>query len=141
MTLLLHAVFGLVAVVFGTVEAGWSLAAALGRTPKRIPLWIAPAAVAVQFVFGLLLYPAYRVQVRAADLDRSAPALVQLFDFKEHMAALSLVLIAGAALAARDEKLQPPQERWPAAAMACSAAVFLWLAAIVGFVVTSRHSV
>lgn len=136
MTLLFHAVFGLVAVVFGTVEAGWSLSAALGREPKRIALWVAPAVVAVQFALGLMLYPVYRVQVRAADLDRTAPALVQLFDFKEHMAALALALIFGAALAARERN---PEARWPAAAMSCTAAVFLWLAAIVGFAVAARH--
>ncbi|HUJ25186.1 MAG TPA: hypothetical protein VLW85_04155, partial [Myxococcales bacterium] len=131
--LLAHAVLGFFAVAAGTAQA----ALALIDRPRRDLGWLAAAVVCAQLALGLLLYPAYRLQVRAADLERSAPALVQLFDFKEHMAALSLALIAGAALAGREEQ----KARWPLASLWCTGAAFLWLAAVVGVVVTSRHAV
>lgn len=137
MILLLHAVLGLAAVVAGSLQAAWAVLAARGKPLPRLRPWIAPAVVAAQFILGLALYPAYRVQVRV-DLERTAPALVQLFDFKEHLAALSLALILGAAFASRDTAAEA---RWPAAAMSFAGAAFLWLAAVVGVVVTARHSV
>jgi len=47
--------------------------------------WMASASIVAQALFGLALYPVYRVRVRFADLERSAPAVVQLFDLKEHL--------------------------------------------------------
>src|SRR5438128_1212200 len=63
--------------------------------------WIAPAVVVPQFALGLLLYPTYRVRVRLPDLDKNAPHVAQLFDFKEHLAAVGLALILASALLAR----------------------------------------
>ena len=133
MVLLAHAVLGFFAVAAGTAQAAFALV----QRPRRDLGLLAAAAVFAQVALGLWLYPAYRLQVRAADLERSAPALVQLFDFKEHLAALSLALIAGALLAGREEQ----EARWPLAALWCTGAAFLWLAAVVGVLVTSRHAV
>src|SRR5207237_6574462 len=116
---------------------------ALGRPQVRALKrfgWIAPAAVIAQALCGLAIYPVYRVRVRAADLERSAPIVVQLFDLKEHLSALALALVIAAALAGR--AADPPREaRWPIAALSCTGAAFLWFAAIVGLYVTARHPV
>lgn len=42
------------------------------------------------FGVGLLLYPTFRYHVRAIFLDRHEPWAANLFDIKEHMAALAL---------------------------------------------------
>ena len=142
--LLLHAVLGFAAVFAGTHHAAHAVLAALGRAQTRALRrfgWIAPAAVLAQALCGLALYPVYRVRVRAADLERSAPIAVQLFDFKEHLAALALALVIGAALAARRPDETAPQARWPIAALSCTGAAFLWTAALIGLYVTARHPV
>jgi hypothetical protein len=141
--LIWHAVLGFTAVMAATHHAAHAVLAALDRQQTRALRrfgWIAPLAVLAQAAFGLALYPAYRVRVRAADLERSAPAVVQLFDFKEHLAALSLALVIGAALAGRAQ--DPTREtRWPVAALSCTGALFLWVATLVGLYVTARHPV
>lgn len=140
--LLAHAVLGFTAVFAGTHHAAHAVLSALGRQEARALQrfsWIAPLAVIAQALCGLALYPVYRVRVRAADLERSAPFVVQLFDFKEHLSALALVLVIAAALSARGEPV--PASRWPIAALSCTGAAFLWTAAIIGLYVTARHPV
>lgn len=51
--------------------------------------------VGTMFV-GALLYPRYRVVIRALYLDRHAPWAANLFDFKENLATLGLPLAVGA---------------------------------------------
>ena len=141
--LILHGVLGFAAVMAATHHAAHTVLSALDRPQARALRrfgWIAPAAVIAQAACGLLLYPAYRIHVRAADLDHNAPAVAQLFDLKEHLSALALALVIAAALAGR--AADPPREaRWPIAALSCTAAAFLWFAAIVGLYVTARHPV
>jgi len=141
--LILHAVLGFAAVMAASHHSAHAVLSALGKQQARAMRrfgWIAPAAVIAQAACGLALYPAYRIHVRAADLDRNAPAVAQLFDFKEHVSALALALVIAAALAGR--AADPPREtRWPIAALSCAGAAFLWVATIVGLYVTARHSV
>ena len=96
-------------------------------------------------LLGLLLYPNYRVRVRSAHLDHEAPLVVQLFDFKEHLAALALALVVGAALTGR---LTPPAEASLAgkvagatAALSITGAALVWAVALIGLYVTSIHPV
>ena len=77
----------------------------------------------------------------AADFDRHAPVLSALFDFKEHLAALSLALVLGAALAGRAAAREAQPPRWPLAALSCAGAGLLWIAALLGLYVTARHPV
>ena len=144
--LLLHAVLGFAAVFSATHLAVYALLALGGRglSGLRRFSWIAPAAVAPQFALGLLLYPAYRVHVRAAHLDRTAPFVAQLFDFKEHLALLGLVLVIGAALLARlgfRNAGDAAGLRPALAALSSSGAVLLWAVALLGLYVTARHPV
>ncbi len=135
---------GFTAVFAGTHHAAHAIASALGRSQARALerfSWIAPAAVLAQALTGLAIYPVYRVRVRAADLERSAPFVVQLFDFKEHLSALALALVIAAAIAGRGSTEASPQSRWSIAALSCTGAAFLWTAALIGLYVTARHSV
>jgi hypothetical protein len=138
--LILHALFAFAALLSATHLAVHAVLAALGRTQTRALLrfgWIAPATLLLQGVLGLAIYPAYRVTVRAPDFDRNAPFVAALFDLKEHLAALSLPLIIGAALAGRAAALE--RGRWPTAALSCAGAAFLWAACVLGLYVTARH--
>src|SRR5207245_10937992 len=123
--------------------AAHAVLASLGRPQMRALrrfAWIAPLAVIAQALCGLAIYPLYRVRVRAEVLERVAPAVVQWFDFKEHLAALALALVIGAALAGRSLDPETPREhRWPVAALSCTGAAFLWAAAIIGLYVTARQ--
>lgn len=147
--LLLHAVAGFAAVGATTHHAVYSLLAARGQRrpgPLRRFGWLAPAAVALQLALGFILYPTYRVRVRAAVFDVQAPLWSQLFDLKEHLAALSLPLLLAAALAGRALARNEEASRGPAvargvAALSCSGALFVWLAALIGLAVTARHPV
>jgi len=138
--LLAHAVLGFTALFAGTHHAAYSVSSALSRPRPRALrrfMWIAPAAVLAQAAWGLAIYPAYRLQVRAADFDLRAPALARLFELKEHLAALALALVIGASLAGGLDRR--PEARWPIATLSCAGAAFLWAAALIGLYVTARH--
>jgi hypothetical protein len=54
------------------------------------------ASFGVALVLGLLAYPHYRYHVRGLVLDRDFPSVSNLFDLKEHAAALAVPLWFGA---------------------------------------------
>lgn len=143
--LLVHAVLGFTAVFATTHHAVSAFLAALGRPVQRQLRrfgWMAPASLVAQALFGLLLYPVYRVRVRFADLERSAPAVVQLFDLKEHLSALALALVLGAAFAGRAlQPDAPAAESRTVAALSGGGAALVWAAALIGLYVTARHPV
>jgi hypothetical protein len=149
--LLLHAVAGFTTVGATTHHAVYAWLAVGG--PRRSAQlrrfgWIAPAALLSQILLGLVLYPTYRVRVRAAHLDRELPLVVQLFDFKEHLAALAVVLVLGAAFAGRrlgappavaDVASRPLTQA--TAALSVTGAALVWVTALIGLYVTSVHPV
>ena len=143
--LVAHAVLGFTAVFATTHHAVSALLAALGR-PVHGQLrrfgWMASASTVAQALLGLALYPVYRVRVRFADLESSAPAVVQLFDLKEHLSALALALVLGASFAGRTLQPDGPAEESRAvAALSGVAAALVWAAALIGLYVTARHPV
>ena len=143
--LVAHAILGFAAVFAATHHAVSALLAALGR-PVRSQLrrfgWMAAAAIIAQALFGLALYPTYRVRVRFGDLERSAPQVAHLFDLKEHFAALALALVVAASFAGRalPAHVPPPEARSVAALSICGAAL-AWAATVIGLYVTARHPV
>jgi hypothetical protein len=140
--LIAHAILGFTAVGAVTHLAVYAVLALRGRALAGLRRfsWLAPASVLPQFALGLLLYPAYRVRVRLPDLDRNAPHVAQLFDFKEHLAAVGLALVIAAAVLARNDR--PAGGFRPAlAALSVSAAALMWAVAILGLYVTARHPV
>ena len=143
--LLAHAVLGFTAVFAVTHHAVSAFLAARGQPVQRQLWrfgWMAPASIGAQAVFGLMLYPTYRVRVRFADLERTAPFVVQLFDLKEHLSALALALVVAASFAGRALRADAPraQARSVAALSGCGAAL-VWAAALIGLYVTARHPV
>jgi hypothetical protein len=138
--LIAHAVLGFAALFAGSHQAAHAVLSALDRPQTRALrrfMWIAPITVIAQAICGLAIYPAYRMRVRAADFDLHAPAVAQLFDFKEHLSALALALVVGASLAGGSDARR--EARWPIAALSCTGAGFLWVAAVIGLYVTARH--
>ena len=55
----------------------------------RIAFW----AYCVTFLLGALVYPTFRIRVRAEYLDEMRPAVTGLFEVKEHWASIGLALI------------------------------------------------
>jgi cytochrome bd-type quinol oxidase subunit 2 len=137
--LIAHAVLGFAALFAGTHHAAYALLSASGRPRPRALrrfMWIAPATVIAQAALGLAIYPAYRLRVRA-NLDLHAPAVAQLFELKEHLAALAFALVIGASLAGGSDSRA--EARWPVAAVSCTGAAFLWATALIGLYVTARQ--
>jgi hypothetical protein len=164
--LLAHAVVGFTAVGTATHFAAYAVIGALrGGAAAQLRRFsaLAPTALAAQALLGFALYPTYRVRVRLADLDRTAPAVAQLFDLKEHLAALALALVAAAAVAARaggrertgagtsapggcaamsaGRHGEASLRTWAVAVLSASGAALVWAAAIIGLYVTARHPV
>jgi hypothetical protein len=150
--LILHATVGFTAVLSCTHHAVYSVLSVYGK--KRAPQllrfgWIAPLALSVQVLLGLVLYPTYRVRVRGAHFDREGLQwLSQLFDFKEHAAALAFALMLAAALSgrafARDGSLDASARARVSrgvAALSCAASALVWCAALIGLYITARHPV
>ena len=111
-----------------------------GRPKERLEALysrlIAPLFVGA-FILGLAMYPHFRVDVRARFLDSQQPWASNLFDFKEHMAALGLPLaVALFFLARRGPASRPVADLF---------AVVLWAivawAAISGLIITSVRGV
>jgi hypothetical protein len=151
--LLAHAVVGFAALGAATHLAAYALLAARrgrGLVQLRRFSLLSPLALAAQGLLGLALYPTYRVRVRLEHLERTAPAVVQLFDFKEHLAGLAFALIVAAAASARAlcgqdttrlEWARAHAARWAVAALSASGAALTWIAALIGLYVTARHPV
>ena len=70
------------------------------KTGVRAAFWGAWGYI-VSFVIGLLIYPVFRVNVRAADFDKARPWATGLFEVKEHIgaialfAAIAIIVLAG----------------------------------------------
>ncbi len=133
--LVLHALFAmalvgsathLVVVALRVWRGGHHLASRL-----RLHALVTFGLFGVAFLLGLLLYPHYRVQVRAAWLDAHAPWASSLFDIKENLAALALPLLL--ALWAVGRRLRMPEDGALAPLLA-GLGVCVWLFVAVAFV-------
>jgi hypothetical protein len=95
--LILHLItsFFLLGVVGHSVA--YSIAYLKGRfTHFRAEYWFTLTAVILyiaDFVLGALVYPVFRVRIRAEYFDANLPWATSLFEIKEHFAAVGLALI------------------------------------------------
>ena len=141
--LLVHAVVGFAAVGAATHLATYSVGIARGREPwrgrARLFGLLVPALFLAAFVVGLMLYPAWRIDVRAAVLDARSPATSAAFELKEHLAALTLPFLGGAAALALWPRTR--ETRWMAATLAVAAATLIWTVALVGLYVAAVRAV
>ena len=87
--------FALVGVVGHSVA--YSIAYLKGRfTHFRTEYWLTFTSVilyAAAFLVGALIYPVFRVRIRADYFDPDLPWATSLFEIKEHFAAVGFVLI------------------------------------------------
>jgi hypothetical protein len=106
---------------------------------RRIIGW----AYASTFLLGLVLYPTFRVDVRAAYLDANAPLAVGFFEVKEHWLALGLLVVWSlAALDPRDPSAGGGQPRsWLRSWLAIALVAIVWWAFFTGLSVTSVRPV
>jgi hypothetical protein len=112
--------------------------AALEKTYAKVT----SAAYALTFAIGALLYPTYRVHVRACWLDRHAPFYAGLFDVKEVFAALALIVALG--LGALAFTLRPADERELVpiyVVMSFLVCAVVWFNAIAGLLVVSVRGI
>lgn len=136
----LHAVAAMVLVGAATHHAVVAYGYLRGIYKVRLArVYAATVAVAwlVTFGLGLLAYPTFRYSVRELVLDRCAPWASNLFDIKEHLAALGLPIALG--LFALSRVLEPKTDRAIArvyVAMTILAALLLWVATISGLLIT-----
>lgn len=103
---------------------------------------VVAAGYLLTMALGALLYPTYRVNVRALFLERDEPFLARLFDVKEVYASLALPLAV--ALGALAFTLRPSEERRLVpvyAAMSLVVCAVVWLNVIVGLWITSARGI
>ena len=96
----------------------------------------------VTFGLGLLAYPTFRYTARALYLDRYEPWASNLFDIKEHAAALGIPLAFGAFALSR--VLEPKTDRSITrayAAIAALLAAIVWFDVIAGLLITMAKGV
>jgi hypothetical protein len=91
----------------------------------------------VTFVLGLLAYPTFRYNVRALYMDAHEAWASNLFDVKEHLAALGIPIVAGVFLLSR--AIEPRTDRGLARAytlMTWLVAAIVWFDVLSGLVIT-----
>ena len=116
--------------------SGYTARHRLEATYVRIVAWLYPAV----FALGALAYPTYRVRIRAAVFDLSAPWASNAFDIKENLAALGL--FTALALALSRPRLSISGPRGPLlrhAALGLSLAILTWAQVVLGLVVTAEE--
>ncbi|TAK26945.1 MAG: hypothetical protein EPO40_18365 [Myxococcaceae bacterium] len=108
------------------------------RLQRLYPAVAAGCYLAV-YVLGTLIYPRYRVEVRANWLDDHAPWASVLFDLKENLATLLGPLVLAMVVLSRAEEPAKPSR----ALLGCAAAVALgvWFNVVSGLLVGSMRSV
>ena len=75
---------------------------------RRLYPTVVAGAWLVTFALGLLLYPTWRIEVRAAWLDAAQPSLVAAFELKEHWLAAGLLMLGYLVPSSRRLDLETP---------------------------------
>jgi hypothetical protein len=101
---------------------------------------VVSVAYVVTFILGAMLYPTYRVNVRAFFLDAHEPSMSALFDLKETYASLTLVVaVALGALALTLRPAKAPALARVYAAMSLIVCGVVWFDCIAGVLVLSAR--
>lgn len=149
-----HGIVGALVVGLLTHHAIWMVnqtnASQRFRQVTRRFLHLSLFAVIIELILGLLIYPTYRVRVRAVYFDQLERGwqplhwLSGLFDFKEHAAAVLLAVCVALLLGDRlqDEVLA---QRFPSIGgrlqqfLSVFGAILAWVVAVIGLWVTSHR--
>ena len=135
-----HALAAIVLVGAATHHALVALGYLRGAFKVRLGrIYAATVAVTwlVTFALGLVAYPAFRVAVREVYMDRHEPWASNLFDLKEHLAALGIPLVLG--VLALSRVIDPKLDRGLArtyAVMTMLVAAIVWFDVISGLAIT-----
>ena len=116
--------------------------ARLGRPNPRLQRLypaVALGCYAVVYSLGTVIYPRYRVEVRANYLDEHAPGMAVLFDLKENLATLLGPLVLATVVLSRAEDPAKPSRVLLGCAL--TVALGVWFNAVSGLLVASVRSV
>jgi len=142
---LVHAVAAIVLVGAATHHALVAIGYLRGVFRVRLArIYAATVAVTwlATFALGLLSYPTFRYSTRALYLDRYEPWASNLFDLKEHTAALGIPLVLGAFALSR--VIDPKQDRSLArayVALVMLVVVIVWFDVLSGLLITMAKGV
>ena len=92
---------------------------------------------------GILIYPVFKVNVRAYDFDKNKQWATALFEIKEHLAALGLfaaIALSFIILFIKKGNMDEPTEKTVMHLVYFSFSVVL-LSAVVGFILTALHPI
>lgn len=106
---------------------------------QRLYPAVALGCFAVVYALGSVIYPTYRVEVRANYLDDHAPWASVLFDMKENLATLLFPLLLATVVLSRAEEPAKPSRVLFGCALAVALGV--WFNAVSGLLVASVRSV
>ena len=111
------------------------------QTGVRAAFWGAWGYIAT-FILGLLIYPVFRVNVRAADFDKARPWATGLFEAKEHIGAIALFAAIGILVLAKttDEKSDDNRKKVFIFLVSTVAVVFL-VKFIFGFILSGLNRI
>jgi hypothetical protein len=99
-------------------------------------------AYLVTFALGLVNYPTFRVDVRAAHLDANVPLATGFFEVKEHWIAIGLVILACYWPMSRTmHASKRTNDAWLYGVLAIVLACIVWLAMLTGLFVTAIRPV
>jgi hypothetical protein len=147
--LVLHAISAAVLVASATHHLLWCRGYLRGRfvrvAQERLFAAVAASAYAITFGIGLVVYPTYKLRVRANYFDQPGSGLAwvaRLFDIKEMwmlagvVLAFALVYLSRRAHPSQDQRIAPLY--LGLSALLC---VSVWGAALIGFFVVSHRAV
>jgi hypothetical protein len=147
--LVLHAVSAAVLVGGATHHVLWCRSYLQGRfvrvAQERLFAKVLAVAYATTFTLGLVLYPTYKVRVRAEYFDRPEVGLTfvsRLFDIKEMWMLLGVAVAAALAyLSRRAHPKDHPEGARIYVGLSAFLCVSVWTAALMGLVVVSYRAV
>lgn len=109
---------------------------------QRLYAKVTGALYLVTFTLGLLVYPAFRVDVRAAYFDAELPLATGFFEVKEHWLGLGLLALAAYyGLSRRHDPKSGSPEAWAHAILAITLAALVWFGSLTGFALTALRPV
>ncbi len=106
---------------------------------QRLYPAVALGCYTVVYALGTVIYPRYRVEVRANYLDEHAPRIAVLFDLKENLATLLFPLVLATVVLSRAEDPAKPSRVLFGCAL--TVALGVWFNALSGLLVASVRSV
>ena len=142
--LVLHAAAAIVLIGSTTHNGILAVRQLLGRPVRRslqqLYVHVLGIAYLTTFTIGLLNYPAFRMDVRAAWLDANAPLATGFFEVKEHWLAMGLVILACYWPMSRTvHGSRRTSDAWLFQVLGIALTVIVWLAMLTGLFVTAMR--